>query len=256
MTCHEIRNPLSAVLHLAEEIYATSQDSLDVLPAADATRASQERNMLATETIIACVLHQKRVVDDILVVSRIDSDLLHVNPTATQVRTAVKGCLKFFDAEVRAHSISLSLIEDASLHNLGVGRLMLDPNRVTQILINLVGNAIKFTKTQKKRTICVNMMASLSRPSDTKPGMEYVPVGLDFNGKGFQDDAGEVVWLGFSVRDSGRGLSPAEKQQLLQRFQQPRKKTYTEVSSHVKPSHLVPAYMVKCSMEAPAWVSG
>lgn len=208
----------------------TIEKYLEAGPASDAGRTALESTAEAAETIIACVLHQRRIVDDILVISRIDSDLLHVTPVATPVRDAIQGSLRLFQAEARAVKTSLSLIEDASLEELGVKWLMLDPNRVTQILVNLVGNALKFTKSQKSKSIQITLSASLTRPSEKDGDMEYVPVGHDFREKkGQYNVEGEVVWLSLSVRDSGKGLSLDEKKGLFKKFHQATKKTHTKV---------------------------
>ena len=71
MVSHEIRNPLSAVLHLAEEIKEVarqikSEHAADILDAAD--------------TILLCVSHQNTLVDDILSFSKLDSMMLSLVP--------------------------------------------------------------------------------------------------------------------------------------------------------------------------------
>lgn len=230
MTSHEIRNPLSAVLHLAEEIFTNSGEILDMPQVRGIPKLQQEsaKDMLkgmveAAETITACVLHQKRIVDDILVLSRLDSELLTVTPVATQPKDLITSALKMFEAEVRTAKMPLDFIEDRSLHDLDVQWLMFDPNRVIQILVNLVGNAIKFTKTQEVRQITVSMSASLERPTDVPSDIDFVPLqsGSDYMGKGYSENGdGEVVYLSLGVSDTGQGLSGSEKKVLFQRFSQ------------------------------------
>ena len=77
MVSHEIRNPLSAVLHLAEEIkeIATS------MKGAKSVEDEQVGEILdSADTILLCVSHQNTLVDDILSFSKLDSMMLSLVP--------------------------------------------------------------------------------------------------------------------------------------------------------------------------------
>ncbi|KAI0129763.1 hypothetical protein BJ170DRAFT_286505 [Xylariales sp. AK1849] len=96
MISHEIRNPLSAVLHCGEEIVEAMKGSLgqiETLPAATAGSPNSARVALrrqiqnaleAANTIMYCVQHQKQIVDDVLTLSKLDADLLVVSPVPIQ----------------------------------------------------------------------------------------------------------------------------------------------------------------------------
>lgn len=244
MTSHEIRNPLSAVLHLAEEMFNASNDILmdsrvsSIQTTQNETIGDAMKGLIeGAETITACVLHQKRIVDDILVLSRLDSELLQVTPVATQPKDLIHSALKMFEAEIRTADMSLKFEEDDSLRDLNVDWLMFDPNRVIQILVNLVGNAIKFTKTQDVRDIVVTMSASRSRPPSGTDHIDFVPVknssterlGADYN----DASRGETIYLSMGVSDTGQGLSPDEKKMLFQRFSQGYVTTERQIISHI-----------------------
>jgi len=236
MTSHEIRNPLSAVLHLADDIYQTSKDLLSYTELSyehiekETLQSALTSTCASAETILSCVLHQKRIVDDILVVSRLESGVLVVTPVPTQPSHLIQTALKMFEAEVRTSNTTLTFIEDDSLEVLSIDHLLFDSSRVLQILVNLVGNAIKFTKLEETRKIKVIMAAALTRPSEKTADIEYIPISEIPQVQAFDED-GEVVWLSLSVIDSGRGLSSSEKQRLFKRFSQATKKTHTQVDT-------------------------
>src|ERR1700710_228556 len=101
MISHEIRNPLSAVLHCAEEIERSICEVSTVMALATPNPRSKKslqpvtqewlRNSLdAVQTIVHCVHHQKRVVDDVLTLSKLDSDLLTISPIPLQPASTAK----------------------------------------------------------------------------------------------------------------------------------------------------------------------
>jgi PAS domain-containing protein/NTP pyrophosphatase (non-canonical NTP hydrolase) len=80
MVSHEIRNPLSAVLHLAEEVREVTKEIGDAHP----DLKDQVADILdAADTILLCVSHQNTLVDDILSFSKLDSMMLSLVPRGT-----------------------------------------------------------------------------------------------------------------------------------------------------------------------------
>jgi signal transduction histidine kinase len=87
MTSHELRNPLSAVVQCADSVIATLQHLPIEPPTTPATSANHLRlqedistSIDALQTIVSCSLHQKRVIDDVLTLSKLDSDLILITP--------------------------------------------------------------------------------------------------------------------------------------------------------------------------------
>lgn len=242
MTSHEMRNPLSALIGCADEILFSLheyKDSINQFIGAGKIRellSAELPNYLiddaieATDTIIYCAMHQKRIIDDILTLSRLDSNLLVVSPEASQPVHIINNALKMFESELKQADTKLNFIQDNSIKELEVHWTLLDPSRVLQVLLNLMTNAIKFTRTEKVREITVTMAASLEKPSSHKTIVEYVPKHQNSSDQTVKGEwgNGEVLYISITVTDSGRGLSEKEKANLFHLFMQASPKTHVQ----------------------------
>ena len=103
-----------------------------------------ESNLDAAQTIVLCAQHQKRIIDDILTLSKLNSTMLHVTPVQVQVETTVRRTLKMFENELVAHDIQMSFEVDKSYRGAKVDLVFCDPVRLTQIFINLLTNVCLF----------------------------------------------------------------------------------------------------------------
>lgn len=230
ITSHEMRNPLSAILQCADEI-TTSMTELQTTNSPPRLTSELVQNAIDASGIIAlCAQHQKRIVDDILTLSKLDSALLLVTPCDVMPKTVVQRALKMFDGEVHTADIKLNFKVDESIAKLGIEWVKLDPSRLLQVLINLTTNAIKFTTTQEKRTINVTLAASLERPFKEGSIVSYFPPRSKKKDLTKSPDwgTGEKVYLHFAVQDTGRGLSEDEKKLLFIRFSQASPRTHVQ----------------------------
>jgi len=123
-----------------------------------------------------------RLIQDLLDVTRIDAGQLFVRPGRVPVRELIEDTLHA--QKVLASSAGIDL---RSIVPSGIPDIWADPNRVTQALDNLIGNAIKFTKPGGRITL-----AAESRP-------------------------GEVM---FSVADTGLGIAECDLPNVFDRFWQ------------------------------------
>lgn len=245
MISHEIRNPLSAQLHCAEEIISLANAYLSATESAwplsellsDFDRPPGLEKLLdtareAAQIISYCVHHQKRIVDDVLTLSKLDSNLLTIAPTPVQPVKLAQDAFKMFEGELRTADIKLAFKEDPSIRGLKVDWVNLDPGRILQILVNLAGNALKFTRDEAERKITVSISASLEAPSRLDTDIRYFP-----QSKGRRESipappcdssSSERVYLSWAVEDTGRGISPEEQTVLFQRFSQASPKTHSK----------------------------
>ena len=229
ITSHEMRNPLSAILQCADEI-ATSLTSFQSngLPHSSTEHVTQGA-VDAAGIITLCAQHQKRIVDDILTLSKLDSALLLVTPCDVMPRNVVQRALKMFDGEVQTADIGLDFKIDDSINDLKIEWVKMDPSRVLQVLINLTTNAIKFTTTQNRRVISVTLSASVTAPTKDRV-VSYVPARSKRKDltRSPEWGTGEDIFLHFAVKDTGRGLTEDEKKLLFLRFSQASPRTHVQ----------------------------
>lgn len=180
----------------------------------------------SVETIATCSDHQRRLISDILSLSKLDSQLLQINPSPVHAVTLLQNVRKMFGIEAGRLGITLEIVTHPSIDQLKVDKVNLDSGRILQVLINLVGNAIKFSKNEPgPGRIRVVMGASEKRPLD-------LPVDFSFhNQESIYESSSEgqdEFYLWFTVSDAGRGMAPDEKARIFTRFAQGSRKTYSE----------------------------
>ncbi|KXS97045.1 hypothetical protein AC578_2865 [Pseudocercospora eumusae] len=228
-TSHEMRNPLTAITQLADGIRSCLDE--DVEDTKEGYRAVIESNVDAATTIIACGAHQRRVIDDVLTLSRLESNMFTISPVAGRPIDVVNNTIKMFSTESAMQDIEMEALEDHSYHNADIDYVLLDPARLTQVLINMISNAIKFTSSQQTRRISIVYGAQKYRP----PRIRTIFGGLDWIGAqdtervnlglGPPASGSEKLYLYFCVQDTGRGMTKEEQEKLFQRFSQARPKT-------------------------------
>ena len=232
MVSHEIRNPLSAILQSADGILISMETAGTPILHEDMILANESAEGIvdSAQTIMLCAQHQKRIVDDIITLSKLDANLLLISPDRISAPILLEKTFKMYEAELARSFITASVILENSYHDLAVEDVMLDSSRVLQVVINLVTNAIKFTQYCEKREIKIYLGASTTRPLSNSHCASFISSRADRPDHTTSPEwgTGEAIFLQIAVEDSGSGLTPDELKSLFQRFQQANAKTYKQ----------------------------
>ncbi|TIA07743.1 hypothetical protein D6C80_09612 [Aureobasidium pullulans] len=234
------QNPLGAVVHCADAIDESlieMKSILDKLQYSDEKAGKRLGELVASSAeavniITSCSSHQKRIVDDLLTLSKLDSNLLQINQAPVRATSILDDMRRVFEIEAGRAEIELRIQADPSIKAMNVDNVMLDTGRVHQILINLITNALKFTKDKPQRRVTITMGSSEKRPSDgILSSIDFaLPHTLSDTVRESEAVASgpETFFIWFTVSDSGRGIKPDEKTKLFSRFQQASPRTYSK----------------------------
>lgn len=124
---HELRTPMTAI-----RSYAWMALHRSDVPLSQKLKKYLERTLISTERLI-------NLVNDMLNISRIESGRLNIIPTAFDVKTLVYDVIGEVSEKAKEKNI-LVRSKDINLPH-----IFADPDKVHQVLLNLVGNALKFT---------------------------------------------------------------------------------------------------------------
>ena len=164
-------------------------------------------------------------------------NLLSINPEPFDVAAKMREVTSFFemfvaqpflrvnaDKDVRSEcqqkQIALSFCPGNSLVDLEIAYILADANRLAQILINFLSNAVKCTQDAPSRKIAVHLEVYASTPPPISPSALRVPESFEP-----ATSVTDPVWITVSVQDSGRGLSGDDMTKLFHRFAQANPKT-------------------------------
>ncbi|WP_448092142.1 ATP-binding protein [Pseudomonas lini] len=167
MMSHELRTPMNGVLGM-----------LQLLETTEMTEEQIEYAALASES----TEHLLKVINDILDFSRIERSELELEHIPFNLADLIGSCAQSFQHSAAQRGLDLQLRVPEDMRVLQVQG---DPTRIRQILVNLVGNALKFT--ERGRVTIEPQWQSLDH---------------------------ELLWFTCTVRDSGIGI-PAENLELM-----------------------------------------
>jgi PAS domain S-box-containing protein len=169
---HEIRTPMNAILGMSEllEMGTTNWEHREMLNVINASSQSL-----------------LRILNDVLDISKIEAGHLDLQPVSTSLADLVGDVSRTFTEAARQKGLRLEVSIDEALAPAHVT----DPVRLRQVLLNLVGNGVKFT--------------------------EQGSIGIR---AGVVEIRGDVQRVEFSITDTGIGISPEDQARLFQPFVQ------------------------------------
>lgn len=108
-TNHEARNPLAAITLCGDEMHTIIRDLVNSPGELELSLSRHEASTLleSVETIIACAKHQKRIIEDVLVASKLESGLLNMSLAPVQVTEVVQSALRMFKTELQRSHVDL-----------------------------------------------------------------------------------------------------------------------------------------------------
>lgn len=166
---HEIRTPLTSILGFTD--IASDTDGVMNDPEASDALGMIKKNCS----------HLLEVVNDILDVSKVEAGALKLQYEPLSLTEVVGDVVNLCTPQATVKEISISLEHSPAVPE----SMMLDPMRIKQVLINLIGNAIKFTE---QGSINVSIDST-----EVKDGEHWVSVAIQDTGIGMDDDELRVI---------------------------------------------------------------
>jgi len=174
---HEIRTPMNAIIGMTNLLVKDDprEDQLEQLEILD----------FSAKTLLA-------LINDVLDFSKIESGKIELEKVSFDLYNLLNNVLESFRFTAEKKEVSLELKTSDKLPRRVVG----DPNRLTQILNNLVSNAVKFTDEGK-------VVVSVEK----------------------KDQLQDQITLLFAVEDTGIGIAPQKQEDIFESFTQERSDT-------------------------------
>ncbi|MET0322395.1 MAG: two-component regulator propeller domain-containing protein, partial [Duganella sp.] len=184
---HEMRTPLAGVIGMLG--FSLRDNTLQ-----DTTREQILRGQANAQSLLT-------IINDLLDFSKIEAGKLTIENIDFSLTSAVENVVSLFEEQAAAHSVGFRLVFGDDLPQFVVG----DPTRLRQVLVNLVGNAFKFT-----RSGTVTMRVERVPEDGETPADIAARAG----------QRGAVNRIRFLVEDTGIGIEAAAIPRLFQKFEQ------------------------------------
>ncbi|MCR5509804.1 MAG: response regulator [Lachnospiraceae bacterium] len=180
---HDIRTPMNAVIGFTELAVENSEDPAAVKEYLEKIRTSGN--------------HLLMLINDVLDMSKIESGRINIEPVKCDLRSLVYDLEKIVDSEVKTRGLNFNI----NMDNMDESVVMCDRLRLNQILLNCVGNSVKFT-----------------------PSGGYVELRVQKTGYTDPDHAD----FAFIIADTGIGMSKEFLEHMFEPFERERTSTISK----------------------------
>lgn len=194
---HELRTPLNAIVGFVELLKDGVYGNLS------------PRQVPPVDRIAASASHLRHLVDQVLDIAKIAAGRLEVHPETLVLRPFVLNVASELESLVNERGLSFSIAVGASLP-----RVRTDPTHLRQILVNLIGNAVKYTPTggiAVRARLVGAATTNSSRPLRQTPDDPAVSL---------RSPDARRVWIALQVVDSGLGIAAADQARIFEEFEQ------------------------------------
>ncbi|HEX7025702.1 MAG TPA: response regulator, partial [Gammaproteobacteria bacterium] len=193
---HELRTPLNGIIGMLQ--------LLDV-------PGLNEKQQQCVETAQRSAEALMTLINDILDFSKIDAGKASLQPEAFSLRTLVSQVIGLLKVQAEKKGIELGYsIDDDVPDNLSG-----ESSRICQILFNLIGNGIKFTR-RGSVSLSVSKAEKSAKVSEDPLTGRQLPLAAF----GEDDQLSKNIYLDFTVHDTGIGISPVAQKRIFDAFSQ------------------------------------
>jgi signal transduction histidine kinase len=199
---HELRTPLNAIVGFADLLRDGVYGELAPRQAGPVQRIEASAN------------HLRHLVDQILDLAKMAAGRLEVHTDIVDLRPFVFEVATEVESLVSEKGLQLSLAVPATLP-----RVRTDPTHLRQILVNLLGNAVKYTEAGS-----VAVRARLVGPGAAGPLaralVRAVPSRSEEPAIGGAAPRPDALWIALQVADTGIGIAPGDRERVFDEFEQ------------------------------------
>lgn len=183
---HELRTPLNAIVGFAEMLKDGTYGDLSA------------RQAVPVDRIATSTAHLRTLVDQLLDIAKIAAGRVDIHAEDVSLKPFVLDVAAEMESLVNERGLTLTISIGPS-----VARVRTDATHLRQILINLIGNAVKYTSAGG-----IQVKAKLVTTPDAKEPLPAHLAGLGGS------------WVAVQVSDTGAGIAPEHRERIFDEFEQ------------------------------------
>ncbi len=190
---HELRTPLNGILGYAQIL--------------ERSPTMSDKDQRGIDIIRQCSNHLLTLINDVLDLSKIEARKLELCPTEFHFPSFLQGIAEL--TQVRSEQKGIAFTYQ-SPPDLPIG-IHADEKRLRQVLINLLGNAVKFTESGGV-TLRVEVLSRTEPTAESQPSFQTA--------SSHPKELGSIYKIRFQVEDTGVGMNPEDVEKIFLPFEQ------------------------------------